>query len=303
MHLIRRYATRGVSEIAYDAKRKGGVLVIQRTLEYFGFELERETEVVEEFTPETAGRARKALADAMARGQARHASVKRNRAAIDEIRETYRRSGGLTPRFGLAELTEWYEERLSDVGSMSDFRNARLTLDPDSIVPREERARYESLPQSVVIRDREIDIDYDVEERDGSRTGVARLRLPEKIARNLADSELPELDRPLRFVVIRGQRGAIRADDLDQLQDELRRPWSPDEVEDIQRRGDGESRDERRARELAGHARRGRRDGQRRGGVRRERSGRDGTGRDGGTRRGGGKPGRGKGPRRKFRGR
>jgi hypothetical protein len=298
MHLIRRYATRGVSEIAYDAKRKGGVLVIQRTLEYFGFELERETEVVEEFTAEIAATARKALAEAMARGQARHASVKRNRAAVDEIRETYRRSGGATPRFGLSELTQWYEDRLSEVSSMNDFRNARLTLDRDSIVPREERAKYESLPQSVVIRDREIDIDYDVEERDGSRIGVARLRLPEKIARSLTESELPELDRPLRFVVIRGQRGAIRADDLDQLQDELEKPWSPDEVDDIAPRSDAESREERRARELAGHARRGRRDGARRGGGRR-----DGSGRDGGSRRGGGKPGRGKGPRRKFRGR
>ena len=34
------------------------------------------------------------LAEALARGEARHSAVKRNRAAIEEIREVYRRSGG-----------------------------------------------------------------------------------------------------------------------------------------------------------------------------------------------------------------
>jgi hypothetical protein len=298
LQLVRRYATRGVSEIAYDAKRKGGMLVIQRKLEYFGFELERETEAIEEFTPEIAERARRALADALARGQARHASVKRNRAAVDEIRETYRRSGGKTPRFGLAELTSWYESRLNEVASMNDFRNARLTIDRDAIVPREIRDQYADLPQAVVIRDREVDIDYDVEERAGGLAAVARLRLPEKLARSLTEAELPALDRTLRFVVIRGQRGAIRADSLDELQEELSRPWSPDEIEEIPRRDGNESREERRARELAAH-RRGR--GDRR--PPRRDSSRDGSGRNSGNRRGGGRTGRGKGPRRKFRGR
>ena len=191
MHLIRRYATRGVSEIVYDPKRKGGQLLLTRTLDYFGFELERETEPIEVFPDEIAARARHALADALARGEARHPAVKRNRAAIEEIRSTWRRSGGTTPRFGLAELTAWYERQLASVRSMDEFRNARLTLDPDEIVPREVRAKYATLPSSVEIRDREIDIDYDVEERDGQRLGVARLRLPEKLARNISASELP----------------------------------------------------------------------------------------------------------------
>jgi hypothetical protein len=49
---------------------------------------------------------------------------------------------------------------------------------------------------------------------DGQKIGIARLRLPEKLARTISESELPVLDRPLRFIVIRGQRGAIRADTL-----------------------------------------------------------------------------------------
>ena len=73
-------------------------------------------------------------------------------------------------------------------------------------------------------------IDYDVEEVDGRPRGVARLRLPEKLARTLTEEELPALDRPVRFIVLRGPRGAVRATTLDELQEVLDRPWSPDEV-------------------------------------------------------------------------
>jgi hypothetical protein len=232
MHLIRRYATRGVTEIAWDPKRKGGQLVLTRTMEYFGFELERETEVVEDFPPELAEKARHALAEALARGETRHPAVKKNRAAIDMIRSVYRRSGGETPRLGFADLTGWYENQLSAVNSMNDFRSARIRLDVDDFVSPDVRERYLALPSTVNVRDREIDIDYDVEETDGQRVGVVRLRLPEKLARNVVESELPTLDRPLRYIVIRGQRGAIRANSLDELQEILERPWSPDEIEE-----------------------------------------------------------------------
>jgi hypothetical protein len=126
----------------------------------------------------------------------------------------------------------------------------------------------------VTIRDRDIDIDYDVEERNGGRAGVARLRLPEKIARTLVEDEIPRLDRPIRFVVLRGQRGAVRADSLDELQEKLSQPWSPDEVEESADDRAMISRAEREVREIASEfrrhrsdhsrhrdARRGRRDG------------------------------------------
>ena len=294
MHLIRKYATRGVSEIVYDPKRKGGQLVIQRTLDYFGFELERETEILEELPPELAPRAIRALAEALARGQVRHSSVKRNRAAIDEIRQTYRRSGGQTARLRFDELASWYEDQLAGIASMNDLRNARLILDREEFVPREVRERYSQLPDSAVIRDREVDIEYDVEEDGGEKVAVARLRLPEKLARGLNVAELPVLDRPLRFVVIRGQRGALRADTLDELQESLDRPWSPDELTGGDEHDEHASSDENRARELAAdhrHRPRGK-----------KRPVRDPRG--GGHRGGSGaKPGRGGGSRRKFRGR
>jgi hypothetical protein len=258
MHLIRKYATRGVTQITYDPKRKGGQLVLTRTLDYFGFELEREVEPLDDFLPEIADRARRALAEALARGEVRHAAVKKNRAAIDSIRDTYRRSGGTTPRLGFNDLTAWYERHLGAIQSMDEFRNARFPLRRDEFVPEDVIERFAALPSTVEIRDREIDIDYDVEERDGERIGVARLRLPEKIARTISEAELPVLDRPLRFVVIRGQRGAIRAESLDELQEILERPWSPDEIDDDTPRPAHSSRDERRARELAAARKRAR---------------------------------------------
>jgi hypothetical protein len=296
MHLIRRYATRGISEIAYDPKQKGGQLVIRRTLEYFGFELEREVEAIEEISPEVMERAHRALAEALAKGQARHGSVKKNRASIDAIRDTYRKSGGVTPRFRLTDLTEWYEKQLANVKSMDDFRNSRFTLDPDEIVPREVRQRYNDLPESVVIRDREVDIEYDVEEGENGLIGVARLRLPEKLARTMNESELPVLDRPLRFVVIRGQRGAIRANTLDELQEALDRPWSPDEVDEGIAPREYESPREKQAREAASRHKQGR------GGRRGDRP--RGAKRGGDRSRGeSGRPGRGKPSKRRFRGR
>lgn len=234
MDLILKYATRSRPELIYDLHRKHDQLVLSSRVEYFGFELARDAEPVREFPSELAAAARHALAQALARGDARQMSVKRNRAAIESIRESYRRSGGSTARLGLAELTDEYERQLAGVNSMEEFRNARLTIHPDDFVAAEERDRYATLPSAVLVRDREAWIDYDVEEspaEGGGVFGIARLRLPEKVARTLTESEVPVLDRPIRFTVLRGQRGAVTAATLDELQDMLARPWSPDELD------------------------------------------------------------------------
>jgi hypothetical protein len=97
------------------------------------------------------------------------------------------------------------------------------------------RARYAALPSSVDVRDRAVEIHYDVEETPSGPIGVARLRLPEKIARTLTASELPVLDRPLRFIVTRGVRGAARGDTLEALQDELDRPFTDQEIAELDR--------------------------------------------------------------------
>jgi ATP-dependent helicase HrpA len=246
-NLIRKYATRTRPHLEYDPHRKHDQLVLASRVEYFGFELDREVEAVREFPPDLAAEARHILAEAAARGDARQVSLKRNQAAINAVREAYRRSGGATPRLGLDELTALYESQMASVNSVEEFRNARLTVNPDDFVSPEERERLSKLPDVALVRDREAWIDYDVEERpDGSPYGVARLRLPEKIARTVTESELPVLDRPMRFTVVRGQRGAVRANTLDELQELLDRPWSDDEIAQERKRDDRKSQHDRR---------------------------------------------------------
>ena len=299
IELVRRYAKRGPTDVAYDPRRKHSPLALRTTLMYHGFELDREYESIEEFPPELQARIRSVLADALARGEARHSALKRHRPRIEEIREVYRRSGGMTPRFGVAELTPLYERALADVHSMSEFRAAPLAIDFESVVPAADRARLLALPDTAVIRGREVPIDYDVEDGDGRPRGVARLRLPEKLARTLTEDELPALDRPIRFTVLRGPRGAVRATTLDELQEILARPWSPDEVAVDERPADLTPREERRTRELAREIRRNQR-------GRGERYGSRDDDRDRGRRRGGNgrgprPPGRGAGRRRRGR--
>ena len=298
MELIHRYATRGEGEVTYDPRRKHSPLSLRRRLQYHGFELDREHEPLNEFGPDVADRARHVLAEALARGEARHPLLKRHRPAIEEIREAHRRSGGATPRLGVAELTPLYERALSDVHSMDEFRAAPLRIDFDSIVRPEERAKWLSLPDAVVVRGREVPIDYDVEDVNGAPRGVVRLRLPEKLARTLAAEEVPVLDRPVRFTVLRGPRGAVRAASLEELQEILDRPWSPNEVVEEERPADLTPRDERRVRELAGEFRRNRR-GQRDTRGRRGPNGRRGDGDPARQDRGPGRRGGGRGRRRR----
>jgi hypothetical protein len=193
------------------------------------------------------------------------------------------------PSLTQAELAALYRKRLAGVRSMTEFKSADLDLadELESWSPRAARARYDDLPRHTTVRDREVEIDSDVVQEDGLTFGVARLRLPEKIARSLSEAELPALDRPLRFVVPRGQRGSVRAPTLDALQEQLDQPWTDEEVARFNRK-----RDEQRqaARAPARGARRGR--------GREERAGGDGRGGERERERGRGR-GRGRGrPRR-----
>lgn len=240
MDVIRRFATGDEAELAYDGERRKSPLVLRRRVEYFGFELERQAEPVEQFPAGREAEARQVLADALARGEARHFAVKKNLGPIDAVREAYRRSGGRLPRLGQAELAALYLKKLGDVDSLAGFKQADLDLSAEleALSPRAERATYDRLQSRADVRGRDVEIDYDVEEVEGKAVGVARLRLPEKIARSLTEAELPVLDRPVRFVVHRGQRGAVRARTLDELQSLLDAPWTPDEVARFNRKRD-----------------------------------------------------------------
>jgi uncharacterized membrane protein YgcG len=256
MDLVRRFATGDEATLAYDAERRKAPLVLRRRVEFFGFELEREVEAVEEFPAGREEEARRVLADALARNEARHFSVKQNQGTIDAVREAWRRSGGVLPKLSQADLAALYERRLASerVDSLSDFKQANLDLSDEleALSPRQDRARYDGLPTRVRVRDRDVEIDYDVEEDGGAPQGVARLRIPEKIARSLTPAEVPELDRPVRFIVHRGQRGAVRARSLDELQTLLDQPWTDEEIARFNRKRD-EQREAQRGRRRGHH--------------------------------------------------
>jgi hypothetical protein len=229
MDLVRQYAHRHEPELALDADRKHSPVLLRRRVTYYGFELSRESEPLPVFPPEYAAGARHILAEAAARGELRHVGVRRNQPVVEEIREVWRRLGGITPRLGQAELTAWYETGMGNATSWEEIRSLPLLIDRRDFVSEAQLAAARALPGAVEIRDRTVGIDYDVEERDGGRVPVARLRLPEKLARTVIAEELPTLDRALRFVVPRGQRGSVRADDLLELQDKLDLPFTDEE--------------------------------------------------------------------------
>ena len=230
--LLRKYARRSDGDIAVVTTRGRDSVLVRRGLEYFGFTLERDEEPLEEWPEDLAPRVHQGLALALARGEAHHPAVRRHQAAVERVREYYRRSGGRTPRLGEAELTGRYERELATAGvlSLRAYHAAPLRLDLETLVDSATRARLDALPDSVTIRGTRVDVQYEVEEREGSTLGVARLRMPEKLARTLVEAELPPFDRPLRFIVLRGARGAVRADTLDELQELLDRPFAPDEA-------------------------------------------------------------------------
>ncbi|MGQ0641918.1 MAG: DEAD/DEAH box helicase [Gemmatimonadaceae bacterium] len=230
--LIRRYARRSEGDVVQGTTRGRDSVLVRHRLEYFGFELEREEEQLVTWDDELAPRVHRALATALARGEAQHPAVRRHHAVIEQIREYYRRSGGRTPRLGEAELSALYERELATAGvrSLTDYHAAPLRLNLDGMLPASERARLDALPNNVTVRETRVDVQYDVEERDGETFAVARLRLPEKLARTLVEAELAPFDRPYRFIVLRGARGAVRANTLDELQELLDRPYAPEEA-------------------------------------------------------------------------
>ncbi len=208
--MIWKHAVVREGDVVYDAANRRAPLRLRRVREYHGFELDAEETAIEAFTSENAPDARKALAEAMATGTAYHQDIRANREVFRELREVYRRSGGVTPEVNESVLTEYFLGRLAGVDSWDGFAEADMSLDPDFFVAREERRRWMRLPDSVEIRGTAVPLDYALE--DG--TAVVRARIPEKLLWQLGPGDAPVLDRPVRWTVIRGKKGSIRADTL-----------------------------------------------------------------------------------------
>ncbi|MGV3708673.1 MAG: DEAD/DEAH box helicase [Gemmatimonas sp.] len=258
METVKRNAQRATPELIIEPERKHAPVMLQRRVTYFGFELSRELEPLMHFPTELAGAARHALAESLATGELRHPAVKRNEPIIADIRETYRRLGGTTRRLEHAELVAWYEKQMGELDTWEEIRALPLRLEPREYITREQWEEASALPGYVEIRDRALTLEYNVEEVEGRNIGVVEIRLPEKLARSLLIEEVPQLDRPLRFVVQRGHRGQTRASSLGELLDKLDLPFTDDELREPRRRSreEHESRDrDRNTRKVAGEFR------------------------------------------------
>jgi uncharacterized membrane protein YgcG len=261
--LIRKNARKGEPAVSVAGARKHRHLAVSRRLTYFGFELETVMEELRgEVPPALREQARDALTDALMSGDTPHPDQGRIRRALSELGELWRRSGGTLEQAASAALRPRIRAALADVTSWQEFLGTRVALDADALVDGATRARLLELPSMVRLLGDAVPLDYEVEDGEG----VVVLRLREGQLRRLKEEDLPKVDRPLRFAVVRGQKPALRGRSLDALRDAIQN-------EPRERRG--------RHTEFRGPKRGGRGGG--RGGDR-------GGGRGGGR---GGKPGRG----------
>ena len=218
--LLWEHADRGEEQVVYDPGQRRAPLRARRVRSYQGFELDSEEGPVTDFSGELGDAAREALAGAMAAGAAYHRDVRANRERVRELREVHRRSGGATRDPSERALREHFLERLADVGSYPDFLERPLALDPDEWASAAERARWLALPDEVELAGTVSPLDYALE----GDLPVVRVRITEKQLQRLDEGDVPELDRPVRWTVVRGKREALRAESLQEARELAVRP-------------------------------------------------------------------------------
>jgi hypothetical protein len=216
--LIKKYARMGSPEVEFRAGRKQVGLHITRSTTYFGFELDRSRQpLANPFPTDLADAARRALRDAVMAGTTDHPQQHTVRKVLDRIGEYWRRSGGTLQAADPARVRELLDQRLADVASYDQFRATPLAMDVAELIPESIRADLDALPSSAPIHGDRAPLDYEIE----NGRGVVRLRLREGQARRLRTKDLPSLDRPLRFTVVRGKRGAVQGQSLEDLRNKL----------------------------------------------------------------------------------
>jgi hypothetical protein len=146
-------------------------------------------------------------------GAARHKDARTLRHTLDRLGELYRRSGGSLPGTDGAAIRAALAGRLSSATTLDEMQRADLALSLDAFVTPEARRSLEALPSSVEISGEDCPLDYEIE--DGKP--IVRIRMKEHLARRLGSHEVPTLDRPIAFTVIRGKHAAVRASSLQDL--------------------------------------------------------------------------------------
>jgi ATP-dependent helicase HrpA len=212
--LVRRNATLGPPEITVTGTRKHQQLAVARTLEYFGFQLETDIEPLSGRIPDDLLEpARAALIGALLAGDTGHSDQNRIRRGATMLLEWWRRSGGTLDSGSESAIRAVLNTQLGGVRSWKEFLDTPLSLDPEALVPESDRRRLDALPSMVRLHGDAVPLEYEV----AGGSGVVRLRLREGQARRLARHDLPSLDRPLRFGVVRGGEPLLRADSLEEL--------------------------------------------------------------------------------------
>lgn len=212
--MIRRHARRGEPDVRFREDRRRSGLVLEWTISYFGFELERHREPMEgAFPAGLAPRARLAIAEALVAGKTTHVDQRAVAKAVARLDEYWRRSGGTLTSASPDAVASALASQLEGITSWDGFLATRLSLDPTALVEEDDRRRYDTLPASVPLLGDRIPLHYEVDRGEG----VVRLRLREGKARRLRAGMLPKLDRPVRFTVLRGRREILAAGSLDEL--------------------------------------------------------------------------------------
>jgi ATP-dependent helicase HrpA len=219
--LVREHAVLGPPRVMLAGPRKHQGLAVERRRRYFGFDLDTEVEPLRGVIPEALRpAARDTLTGALLTGETSHPDQGRIRRAVEVLDELWRRSGGTLPEASPGTVRERIETQLDSVRSWDDFLATRIVLEPAVMVDQATRARLDALPGMIRVRGDAAPLDYEV----AGGVGVARVRLREGQAKRLRAGDLPPLDRPLRFALLRGRHPAVLVDTIPELQAALRRP-------------------------------------------------------------------------------
>jgi len=212
--LIRRYARRGNPMVELGGPRKHRGLSLRSRLSYFGFELDAEVEPLPAEVPEALGPAlRTELTRALLAGETTHPNQARIRRGAALLGELWRRSAGTLAAASPDEVRRHLAKQLEGVSGWDSFLSARVDLDPGLLVSEAASTPLMSLPASVRVLGDVVPLSYEITEEGG----VVRIMLREGQARRLNERDLPRLDRPIRFAVVRGNRPSLEADTIEGL--------------------------------------------------------------------------------------
>lgn len=213
LELIRRYAVQGPPSIELQHGRRGGLSVVRRT-QYAGFELgQHRGALVGRFPSELAPAACDALAQALLDGRTTHPDQGPLVRAIARLADYWKKSGGQLAPAEPATVRRGVRIQLEPVDSWEAFLATPLAVDVAALIPEGTRHALDALPGAVSLLGDKVPLIYDLE--DG--TPVVRIRMKEGQARRLRPRDLPQLDRPMVFSVLRGRGEVLRARSLEEL--------------------------------------------------------------------------------------